>query len=194
MSEAWLKIVSDTQENPIDTKLTSERILDGIPKGGLALEVGAGVGRLMRVLALHFDYVWGVDMSDDMVAMSKDFLKDYPNCTVKLGDGYRLPVASNAFNFVYSYITFQHMPDLNCVRSNVEEIARTLKSGGLCRVQTLKGTPFRGEFGKGGFHGCWFENEEDFRTEFLRCGFETTVHVEPLWGFYEVIWLTGKKV
>lgn len=194
MTEAWLKIVTDTKENPADTQLTSGLLLDGIPAGGIALEVGAGVGRLMRCMAPHFDFVWGVDMSEDMVRMSQDFLRG-EHCEVKLGDGYRLPVASGAFDFVYSYITFQHMPDLDCVRSNIAEIYRVLKPGGICRVQTIKGVPFNGEFGKGGMYGRYFENEADFQSEFMQLGFDATVRTAPVVGTKEVstIWLTGRK-
>lgn len=195
MTEAWLKIVTDTKENAADTQLASELLLDGVPNGGVALEIGAGVGRLMRAMSPHFERVWGVDMSEDMVAMSEDFLKGYPNCVVKQGDGYSLPVASDAFDFVYSYITFQHMPDLDCVRANIAEIYRVLKPGGVCRVQTIKGVPYNGEFGKGGMYGRYFENEADFQLEFLQRGFEATVRTAPVVGTnaISIIWLTGRK-
>lgn len=195
MTTAWQKIVTDTKENPADTQLATQLILDGVPDGGLALEIGAGVGRLLRAVAPHFNYTYGVDLSSDMVELSYEFLQGHTNCGVKLGDGYRLPVASASFDFVYSYITFQHMPDRECVRSNIAEIYRVLKPGGMCRVQTIKGTPYAGEYGKGGFYGCYFENEFEFQAEFERAGFTAEVCTAPVVGtdVIRIIWLTARK-
>lgn len=189
LTEAWQKIVNETKENTKDSLETAELILKDVKGGGTALEIGAGVGRLMRFMSPFFEQVWGVDMSETMVNLSTEFLQDYHNCAVKLSNGYRLPVASDAFDFVYSYITFQHMPDLSWVRSNVVEIQRVLKPGGVCRVQTIKGVPFKGELGTGGFHGHFFEHEDDFLSEFTRTGLKATVSTTPA----GVIWVTASK-
>jgi SAM-dependent methyltransferase len=193
IEEAWMKIILAYKEDPIDTKQTSEIILEGIPRQGIALEVGAGVGRLMSAMSPHFEFVWGVDHSESMVKLSKEHLRDYGNCQIKLGDGFRLPVDSNAFDFVYSYITFQHMADLDCVQKNIKEMYRVLKPGGICRVQTIKGAPYRGEWGEGGMHGCHFEDENDFCKEFLAVGLDATVTVTCYQGIPIVIWVTGTK-
>lgn len=191
MTEAWYKILTATKENAEDTKLTSELLLYGVPCGGLALEIGAGVGRLLRPVSQYF--VWGVDISADMVRMSKQFLRGHADCQVTLGDGYLLPFTDAVIDFVYSYITFQYMPDLNCVRSNIGEIYRVLRPGGMCRVQTLKGEPFRGAVGAGGFHGYYFEDEDAFRSEFIQRGFRASVRTERITDTLGVIWLTGYK-
>jgi SAM-dependent methyltransferase len=198
LEDAWQKIIlspKDPGTSPAEMESSVALLLNGIPDGGEALEIGAGVGRLMRAMVPHFNHVCGVDMSESMVTLSKDVLKDYPTCEVKLGDGYKLPFSDEMFDFVYSYITFQHMPDLACIRSNIAEVHRALKSGGLCRIQTLKATPPKSE----GYHAHFpFEREEEFREEFLRCGFEAEVHTTDLIGCppdpeVSVIWVTGRK-
>jgi ubiquinone/menaquinone biosynthesis C-methylase UbiE len=193
VEEAWKKIILDSKENPIEALQTCELLLEEIPRGKYALEIGAGLGRLMHVMTKHFDNVWGIDLSESMVTFSKQYLKDYPNCQVKLGNGYRLPVANSIFDFVYSYITFQHMPDIQCVRANIDEIYRVLKPGGMCRVQTIKGNPYDGEWGTGGFGGYSFQDENDFCTEFTNRGFEASVKVTEYSDIPMVIWVTGKK-
>jgi SAM-dependent methyltransferase len=195
MTQAWQKIVTDTQENPADTQLAASYILDGIPKGDTAVEIGAGVGRLMRAVAPHFRRVWGVDLSEDMVSLSDTFLAEYPSCHVLPSDGYTIPAADGTVDFVYSYITFQHMPDRDCVQSNIKEIYRVLKPGGLCRIQTIKGQPYAGAYGTGGFYGHYFESEFEFQAEFERAGFKAEVRTAPVVGtdVISIIWLTGRK-
>lgn len=191
VDEAWQKIVLGP-ENPVETQQASEFILNGIPRGGTVLEVGAGLGRLMRAVSPHFERVWGMDISESMVAMSKGFLKDCPTCEIKLGDGHRLPFVDGMFDFVYSYITFQHMPDLECVRSNIAEILRVLKVGGSCRVQTLKGAS-NSPVVVPGWDGYRFEREEDFREEFSRYGFNAKAYTTSYDGQPIVLWVDGKK-
>src|SRR2546429_9501582 len=41
-----------------------------------ALEIGCGPGRLMRPLARHFQEIHGVDVSDEMVRLARERLRD----------------------------------------------------------------------------------------------------------------------
>jgi ubiquinone/menaquinone biosynthesis C-methylase UbiE len=193
MTQAWQKIVTDTKDTPEITEWVVAMILDGIPEGNSALEVGCGVGRLMRVISAHFKWVYGIDISESMISLSNDFLKDYPTCHTTQTDGYTIPIESNTIDFAYSFITFQHLPDINCVRNNIQEIYRVLKPGGLCRIHTHKGLPYKGAFGEGGMSGWYFEHEEDFLNEFTQCGFDATVKLTPHQGQLVNIWVTGKK-
>lgn len=194
MQEAMMRIVTTPEEIREDTIATAELLLAGVP-GGVALEIGAGVGRLMREMSSHLDYVWGVDLSESMVKLSKEFLRDHPRCKVLLGDGHSLPFASDKFDFVYSYITFQHMPDLRCVQDNIQEAFRVLKPGGFIRVQTIQGKPFDGPYGTGGFAGYNFENADAFKEEFLKAGFTgeaMTIPYAPIPSI-GIIWFSGRK-
>ena len=44
-----------------------------------ALEIGCGPGRLMRPMSRHFVEIHGVDVSDEMIALAKEKLRDIPN-------------------------------------------------------------------------------------------------------------------
>ncbi|MEO8097648.1 MAG: class I SAM-dependent methyltransferase [Acidobacteriota bacterium] len=106
-----------------------------------ALEIGCGPGRLMRPMSRHFAEIHGVDVSDEMVALAKEKLRDIPNAHPHVCDGARLTEFPDAwFDFVYSYAVFQHIPSREVVLEYLGEIQRVLKPGGLARLQ-LNGLP-----------------------------------------------------
>lgn len=191
-SEAWEKIIASSQEDVIETSQNFEHILSGYTGNyGYALDIGAGIGRLVRKMRHRFSAVLGVDISQTMVDFSKDFLKDVPAAFVIKGDGSYLPVQSDTFDFAYSYISFQHMHTLEIVRSNIQETHRVLKSGGVCRIQTVKGKS-NNYAGEGGAHLAYlFEDEKDFEQLFREVGFDTDVMVGGTDPTH--IWVTGRK-
>src|SRR5580658_3714848 len=74
-----------------------------------ALEIGCGPGRLMRPMSRHFIELHGVDVSDEMVALAREKLRDIPNAIPHATDGASLAeFADESFEFVYSYAVFQH--------------------------------------------------------------------------------------
>jgi len=107
----------------------------------IALEIGCGPGRLMRPLSRHFAQIHGVDVSDEMVALAREKLRDIPNAHPQVCDGARLTAfADHSIDFVYSYAVFQHIPSREVVLEYLREIKRVLKPGGLARLQ-LNGLP-----------------------------------------------------
>ena len=75
------------------------------------LDIGCGIGRVLRPLAPHFGHLDGVDVSAEMIRQSKIWLRDLPNVDTFETSGVDLHVfASDHFDLVYSYIAFQHMP------------------------------------------------------------------------------------
>lgn len=108
-----------------------------------ALEIGCGPGRLMRPLSRHFAEIHGVDVSDEMIALARDRLRDTPNAYPHLNDGDSLrEFADETFDFVYSYAVFQHLPTREVIIAYIREIQRVLKIGGLARLQ-FNGMPAR---------------------------------------------------
>src|SRR5260370_42704918 len=76
-----------------------------------ALEIGCGPGRLMRPMSRHFAEIHGVDVSDEMIALARQKLRDIPNAHPHATDGSSLARFENeSFEFVYSYAVFQHIP------------------------------------------------------------------------------------
>lgn len=106
-----------------------------------ALEIGCGPGRLMLPMTRHFGEVHGVDISEEMIALARQRLAGAPGCHFHVTTGAGLPMFANEyFDFVYSYIVFQHIPDRDVVMSYLREAQRVLKPGGVLRCQ-VRGTP-----------------------------------------------------
>lgn len=94
------------------------------------LEIGCGIGRLLRFFALLFDEVHGIDVSQEMIAQSKEYLAQFPNVTTHCGNGSSLaPFADQSLDFVFSYVVFVHIPEKKIIRDYVREARRVLKPG-----------------------------------------------------------------
>lgn len=108
-----------------------------------ALEIGCGPGRLMRPMSRHFAEIHGVDVSDEMIALARERLRDIPNAHPEASDGASLAqFPDTSFDFVYSYAVFQHVPSRDVIASYMREICRVLRNGGLARLQ-FNGMPAR---------------------------------------------------
>jgi SAM-dependent methyltransferase len=106
-----------------------------------ALEIGCGPGRLLRPLARHFTEIHGVDVSDEMIRLAQERLKDTPNAHAHHTSGSDLAqFPDDKFDFVYSYAVFQHIPSREVVFNYLREARRVLKPGGLLRCQ-MNGLP-----------------------------------------------------
>ena len=108
------------------------------------VEIGCGVGRMTRMLARIFADVAALDVSDEMAARARANTADLPNVTVLLGDGATLqPLASDSYDFVFSFIVFQHIPSFTVIASYCEEAYRVLRPGGLFKFQVQGRTSWR---------------------------------------------------
>ena len=106
-----------------------------------ALEIGCGPGRLMRPMSRHFTEIHGVDVSDEMIRLATERLRDTPNAHAHHGSGAGLEMfADCSFDFVYSYAVFQHIPSRQVVFRYLGEAHRVLRPGGVLRCQ-LNGLP-----------------------------------------------------
>src|SRR5579872_586401 len=106
-----------------------------------ALEIGCGPGRLMRPLSRHFGEIHGVDVSDNMIRLATERLRDTPNAHPHHGSGSDLKLfPDEKFDFVYSYAVFQHIPSRNVVLEYLHEARRVLKTDGILRCQ-INGLP-----------------------------------------------------
>src|SRR5579884_4114611 len=101
-----------------------------------ALEIGCGPGRLLKPLSRHFAEIHGIDVSDEMIRLARERLKNIPNAHVAATDGSTLrQFADESFDFIYSYAVFQHIPSRDVVLSYMNEARRLLKRGGIFRAQ-----------------------------------------------------------
>lgn len=112
-------------------------VLDGIDVSPRwrALEIGCGVGRLLRPLAGRVARVVGVDVSAGMLERARDYCKGLPNVELELTDGGLDFLPDAGFDFVFSHIVFQHLPRKAYAERYFRDAFRVLAPGGVFRVQ-----------------------------------------------------------
>lgn len=138
----WIAEVEDEREfdrsGERDSRIILDTLTGGLPPGARGLEIGCGVGRLMKAMAPLFRELHGVDVSGEMVVRGQERLREYRNVFFHKNDGMGLPMFSpESFDVVYSYIAFQHMPR-KIVYGYFVEVDRVLKPGGLFWFQMFR--------------------------------------------------------
>jgi ubiquinone/menaquinone biosynthesis C-methylase UbiE len=104
---------------------------------GKALDFGCGVGRLSRALRPYFAEVYGVDISEEMVRLAREFT---PNCRFLVNQDTKLRLfGDNYFDFIYSNRVLQHQPSRRLVENYIREFVRVVKPRGMVVFQL----PFR---------------------------------------------------
>jgi SAM-dependent methyltransferase len=153
-----------------------------------ALEIGCGPGRLMRPMSRHFGEIHGVDVSDRMIRLARERLRDTPNAHPQTTAGSDLSqFADGSFDFVYSYAVFQHIPSRDVVFRYLREARRVLKPGGVLRCQ-LNGLPAHAKQ-----YDTWsgVRIAPDEVREFARAQDLQLLALEDIWTQY--MWITCRK-
>ena len=100
---------------------------------GMALDFGCGVGRLSRALRSYFGEVYGVDISEEMVGLAREYT---PACTFIVNTADELKVfRDDFFDFIYSNIVLQHQPTKEMARCYIREFVRLMKPTGMAVFQ-----------------------------------------------------------
>ena len=155
------------------------------PSNMRILEIGCGIGRILIPMAKIFGETIGVDVSSEMVQLGQKYVTNTPNCKILESNGINLSLfPDNHFDFCYSYIVFQHIPEKKIVEQYIEEVSRVLKLGCLFRFQVRgivttkpKGTTW---------DGVQF-NSEEIRTTAKKNNFEILEESDFKQEYY---WLT----
>lgn len=124
-----------------ETAQAIPRILSGVPLAAdwTCVEIGCGIGRLIRPLAQRCKRVIGMDLSEKMANWANEYLADLPNAEVRVNDGRSLVgIDDNSVDFIYSHLAFQHITLFEIVDDYLKEIARALRPGGYCRIQNWR--------------------------------------------------------
>jgi len=151
------------------------------PKDMKILEIGCGAGRLTVPLARFFGEVYAVDISREMVRHAQRALATCPNAHVfhnngkdlsalrprwwHFGSGERLQ-----FDFAFSCLVFQHIPNRAVIESYVRDTNRLLRPGALFKFQ-VQGHPDVVPGQEDTWIGAPFD-EKAAREMAVRCGFE----------------------
>lgn len=110
-------------------------VVDGLElplERGRTLDFGCGVGRLTRALADRFDTAVGVDISEAMVGTARELNADVVGCEFRVNASADLRQFDDGeFDFVYSSLVLQHLPDRELVNGYVAEFLRVVAPAGL---------------------------------------------------------------
>jgi ubiquinone/menaquinone biosynthesis C-methylase UbiE len=104
------------------------------------LEIGCGIGRILIPMSKIFGEIIGVDISSEMVQLGQKHIVNLSNCKILENNGIDLSLfPDNHFDFCYSFIVFQHIPEKQIVENYIKEVSRILKLRCLFRFQ-VRGT------------------------------------------------------
>ena len=100
------------------------------------LEIGCGMGRMTKFLIPWFRHVDAIDISPTMIWKAKNLHSPKDNVAFHVGNGVDLhEFPDKTFDFVLSYIVFQHIPDAQVILGYIAEALRVLKPTGRFRFQ-----------------------------------------------------------
>jgi len=135
------------------------------------LEIGCGAGRVTRALARLFGEVHAVDVSGEMARLARAAVEPYPQAFVYQNNGTDLTaVPSLPFDFAFSTIVFQHIPNREVIENYVREVNRLLRPGALFKFQ-VQGDSSLTTNPEDTWLGVPFSDEQAVEMA-ERCGFE----------------------
>jgi SAM-dependent methyltransferase len=172
--EAWTdaEFFASGEENVRQHVLTDmENICRGrTPQAMRVLEIGCGAGRITKALAGLFGEVHGVDVSPEMIRLGREKLAGLDNVHLHINNGVDLSVLPDVpFDFAFSFIVFQHVPEKGIVESYIREVHRVLQPGALFKFQVEGGPAASGPAGT--WRGVSF-TEQELREIAARTRFE----------------------
>lgn len=153
-----------------------------------ALEIGCGMGRLLRPLSERVARVTGVDISGEMIRRGQEALRDRDNVRWLRTDGDLPDTPDACLDLVYSHIVFQHIPAKAAVARYFAEAARVLAGGGVFRFQ-VDGRPPRRLLGADTWHGVRYGAAE-VRGELASLGFDV---VDLAGEGTQFLWVTARR-
>lgn len=107
------------------------------------LELGCGVGRLLKPALSRFKRVIGFDVSSSAIEKARQLLGNSTKLELYVGNGFDLqPVADASVDVGFSYAAITSMPT-DVIANYLRELHRVIKPGGQCRLQMYAGNEYR---------------------------------------------------
>lgn len=97
----------------------------------VALEVGAGLGRICKALLGTFEHVVGIDISAEMLSRARALVPDRRVSFVVGGGSDLGSIGDGSVDLVITFTVFQHIPDVGIIERYIRETGRVLRPGGI---------------------------------------------------------------
>ena len=106
-----------------------------LPREGVALDFGCGVGRVLVPMAQHFRRAVGVDVSAQMLEEARRHLSGH-SADLRLYDGADIDgcLGDLRYDFLHTARTIQHIPPADGLRI-LESLLRRVEPGGAAYIQ-----------------------------------------------------------
>jgi len=152
--EYWDKSALKNPYSAILTDATSPEIfwkmklglefVDDLSPEGIFLDLGCGIGRIVRYVAPRVKEYWGLDISENMIKLATEEHRNYDNVRFVVGNGTDLECLNDeTFDYVFTFLLFQHILPIN-TESYVNETYRVLKKEGTFFCLTVPTEFYKG--------------------------------------------------
>jgi ubiquinone/menaquinone biosynthesis C-methylase UbiE len=112
----------------------AERLAPLIEPTDTVLDLGCGIGRVVKYVAPMCGTIWAVDASETMLGYARSRLAGLPNVRFARCSGTSVPdVADDAVDVVYSLITLQHLEREDAF-ALLRDLRRVLRPGGRAYI------------------------------------------------------------
>lgn len=116
-----------------------EALAARFPEGTRVLDVPFGTGRFVPFYLAKGMVVYGLDASEDMLALARKSLGDkYYMCNVQMGDAIRLPYQDNFFDLVVCVRFLSHVVSFSVAKAVLGEIWRVTRSHALLQFRVRR--------------------------------------------------------
>lgn len=113
----------------------AQRLAAYVHPGSRVVDLGCGIGRVMRPLAPHCREIIGVDISEKMIERGREYLAGVPNARLVLTSGAELPgIGDGSIDFLFSLICLIHV-DKRAAFRYMREARRVLAPDGRALLQ-----------------------------------------------------------
>ena len=103
------------------------------------LDIGVGVGREAEFMADDFAAVYGIDISEKMIEAARKRVGNLENVHLAVSEGNTIPFPDGKFDFIFSHQVFPALSKKEFIKSYIAEIKRTLKLGGIAKIELRTG-------------------------------------------------------
>jgi SAM-dependent methyltransferase len=110
---------------------------------GKLLDFGCGVGRMTRGFSNFFESCTGVDVSENMVSLAREYNAARPQCAFVASQAVVLPFPDRTFDFVFTVLVLQHLPTKSAILGYISEFLRVAKDDGVVVFQLPIEVPLR---------------------------------------------------